>query len=101
MRRPATPDRLIAALAGGQGGAISREQLAGLGLGGAAIHHPLRSGELHVGFRGVYAVGHRMLRREGAWWAGVLAGRGGALLSDVSGAAAWDLRPDVSVGSTS
>jgi hypothetical protein len=85
---------MIAALAGAQGGAVSRDQLIALGLGGAAIDHRVRSGKLHLVFRGVYAVGHRMLRREGAWWAAVLAGGEGTLLSHANGAAAWDLRPD-------
>ena len=84
---------MIAALAGGQGGAVSRAQLAGLGLGVAAIDHRLRAGKLHVVFRGVYAVGHRALRREGAWWAAILACGDGAALSHASAAAAWDLRP--------
>lgn len=85
---------MIAALAGSQGGAVARDQLIALGFGAAAIDHRLRCGKLHVVFRGVYAVGHRLLRREGAWWAAVLAGSEGTLLSHVNGAAAWDLRPD-------
>jgi hypothetical protein len=44
-------------------------------------------------FRGVYAVGHRALRQEGAWWAAVLTSGDGAVLSHGSAVAAWDLRP--------
>jgi hypothetical protein len=39
-----TPDRMIAALAAGQGGVASRDQLLDLGLGIAAIDHRLRPG---------------------------------------------------------
>ena len=92
MRRRSTPDWRIAALAGGQGGAVSRRQLVDLGLGVAAIDHRVRSGRLHVVFAGVYAVGHRALRREGVWWAGVLTCPDGAVLSHATAAAAWDLR---------
>ena len=43
--------------------------------------------------RGVFAVGHRRLSREGRWMAAVLALGDGAVLSHVSAAALWELRP--------
>jgi very-short-patch-repair endonuclease len=43
--------------------------------------------------RGVYAVGHGVLRPEGRWLAAVLACGPGAVLSHRSAAALWDLRP--------
>jgi very-short-patch-repair endonuclease len=50
------------------------------------------SGRLHPIHRGVYAVGHRVLSREGEWMAAVLAGGKGAVLSRESAAALWELR---------
>jgi hypothetical protein len=84
---------MIAGLAGGQGGVVGRRQLRALGLGRAAVDHRVRAGRLHLVFRGVYAVGHRALRRDGMWWAAVLTCGDGAMLSYASVAAAWDLRP--------
>ena len=43
--------------------------------------------------RGVYAVGHGVLRPEGRWLAAVFACGPGAVLSHRSAAALWDLRP--------
>lgn len=43
--------------------------------------------------RGVYAVGHGVLRPEGRWLAAVLACGSRAVLSHRSAAALWDLRP--------
>jgi hypothetical protein len=42
--------------------------------------------------RGVYAVGHRALSREGHWLAAVLAGGDGAAVSHRSAAALWGIR---------
>jgi uncharacterized protein DUF559 len=50
-------------------------------------------GRLHAVYRGVYAVGHRVLTREGRWMAAVLAGGTNAVPSHAAAAAAWDLRP--------
>lgn len=92
MRREVETDWAIAALAGAQGGVISREQLLILGLSGAAIDHRVRAGRLHPVHRGVYAVGHRVVSAEGRWMAAVLACGGGAALSHESAAAAWEIR---------
>jgi very-short-patch-repair endonuclease len=64
-----------------------------LGLSREAIARRLRSGRLHRLHRGVYAVGHTALTREGRWLAAVLACGPGALLSHRSAAALWGLRP--------
>ncbi len=85
-------DRRIAALASAQGGVVSREQLRELGIARGAIGKRLRGGRLHPIHRGVYAVGHRVVSREGRWRAAVLAAGPGAVLSHASAAAAWDLR---------
>jgi very-short-patch-repair endonuclease len=66
--------------------------LLSLGVGEHAIDRRLNAGRLHVVHRGVYAVGHRILTREGRWMAAVLACGPGAALSHATAAAAWDLR---------
>jgi predicted transcriptional regulator of viral defense system len=85
-------DAAIAALAQRQHGVVSRDQLAGLGLGRRAIGHRLECGRLHVIHRGVFAVGHQVLSREGHWIAAVLAVGPGAALSHRSAAALWGMR---------
>lgn len=52
----------------------------------------LRSGRLHSIHAGVYAVGHRLIPREGWLMAAVLASGPGALLSHRSAAALWGIR---------
>jgi hypothetical protein len=90
--RPNDIDEKIAALAGSQHGVIARTQLAALGIGRRAIGHRLRCGRLHPLHRGVYAVGHRVVSREGRWMAAVLAMGSGAVLSHRSAAALWGMR---------
>ena len=91
----------VAQLASGQWGVVSRAQLREMGASRGAVEHWLAVGRLHAVHRGVYAVGHRVLRVEGRWMAAVLAGGPGAALSHRSAAACWDLlgdspaRPDV------
>jgi hypothetical protein len=62
-----------------------------IGLGAAAIDHRVKRGALHVIHHGVYAVGHRVLSREGRWLAAVLAAGPGAVLSHRSAAAMWGI----------
>jgi very-short-patch-repair endonuclease len=89
-------DTEIARLAREQYGVVSRDQLLGLGLGKGAIQHRLSVGRLHLLRRGVYAVGHRVVPREGRWLAAVLASGRGAVLSHRSAAAHWGIRPSSS-----
>ena len=84
-------DPMIAALADRQHGVASRAQLLALGFTGRQIEHRRASGRLHPLHRGVYAVGHRVLKAEGRWMAATLA-TGGAL-SHASAAAAWEWLP--------
>jgi very-short-patch-repair endonuclease len=63
-------------------------------MGRRAIDHRLQIGRLHLVHRGVYAVGHAGLAREGRLMAAVLAGREGAVLSHRSAAALWGVGPD-------
>lgn len=84
-------EQAIARLAGRQHGVIARWQLLGLGLGRGAIQHRIATGRLHPVHRGVYAVGHRRLTREGIWMAAVLACGRDAVLSHRSAAALWGI----------
>ena len=90
------PDALIAALAGRQHGVVARRQLVALGLGPDAIDQRLQRGLLHRLHRGVYAVGHPRVTREGRWMAAVLTAGPGAVLSHRSAAALWGIRPTAS-----
>lgn len=82
----------LAALAGLQHGVVARAQLAELGFGRHAIAQLLKRGRLLPLHRGVYAVGHRNLTRNGARMAAVLAAGPGAALSHRSAAALWGIR---------
>ncbi|MBA2524117.1 MAG: hypothetical protein H0V25_12435 [Solirubrobacterales bacterium] len=68
-------------------------QLVALGLGARAARKRVAAGRLHGIYRGVFAVGHRNLTRQGWWMAAVLAGNEGAVLSHRPGGSAWNLRP--------
>jgi very-short-patch-repair endonuclease len=83
-------DPAIAALADRQHGVVARAHLLNAGFTEREIDRRVQARRLHVIHRGVYAVGHRVLTREGRWMAAVLA-TGGAL-SHATAAAAWELR---------
>jgi hypothetical protein len=70
---------------------VSVGQLKGLGIGRAGVTRRIHAGRLHRLHRGVYAVGHTVLRREGRWLAAVLACGDGAVLSHLSAAVHWGL----------
>jgi very-short-patch-repair endonuclease len=92
-RGPADVDRHINRLAHRQHGAVSRSQLLRSGLGAEAIKHRVRTGRFSLLHRGVYAVGSAPGTRERRWVAAVLACGEGAVLSHLSAAALWQLRP--------
>ena len=83
--------RRIATLAERQHGVVAGRQLLAAGLSAKAIEYQLRTARLHRVQRGVYAVGHRRLSREGEWMAAILAAPG-AVLSHRSAAELWELR---------
>jgi very-short-patch-repair endonuclease len=87
-------EQQIAGLAESQYGVVSRGQLLGLGFASGAIGRRLRAGRLHQLQPGVYAVGHRVIPREGRWMAAVLASGPEAVLSHWSAAAHWMIRPN-------
>jgi Transcriptional regulator, AbiEi antitoxin len=73
-------------LAGRQHGVVTTAQLKRLGLDSGAIAYRVKVGRLHPKYRGVYAVGHANLSREGEWMAAVLAAGPGAALSHLAAA---------------
>lgn len=85
-------DRELAGLAGRQYGVVGREQLVDLGLSVSAIDRRVQAGRLHVLLPGVYAVGHRVVPREGQWLAAILRAGDGAVLSHRSAAALWGVQ---------
>ena len=89
MRTQVNTDAELAALATRQYGLVASHQL---GLGKAAVTRRVGAGRLHVVHKGVYAVGHLGLGREGRWLAAVLACGEGAALSHRSAAALWGIR---------
>jgi hypothetical protein len=64
-----------------QHGVVARRQLLAAGMRDSTIDGWIRHGHLHLVHRGVYAVGHRLLGREGEWMAAVLACGEGSVLS--------------------
>jgi predicted transcriptional regulator of viral defense system/very-short-patch-repair endonuclease len=80
-------DAAIAALAADQHGVVSGRQLAAAGVTPSMLKTRISRGLLVRLHRGVYAVGHRQLRREGHWLAAVLAVGPGAALSHRAAAA--------------
>lgn len=84
------------ALAERQYGVISRSQLLAVGVGKTGVRERLRTHRLIRLHRGVFAVGHRELRRQGHWFAAVLACGPGAALSHASAAALWNIRGSAS-----
>jgi very-short-patch-repair endonuclease len=85
-------DARVSAVARGQYGVITREQLRRVGLGEHGIAERVRTKRLHRLHRGVYAVGHDVLKPEARWLAAVLACSEGAVLSHASAAAHWGIR---------
>lgn len=75
---------------------VGRGQLRALGLSAAAIDRRVRAGRLHMRFRGVYSVGHRVVGPTGLRWSAVLACGPTAVVSHHSAAAAWSLRRSAS-----
>ena len=89
----AHPDLIIARIAARQHGVISFAQLIFAGLKPDAITRRVKAGRLHRLYRGVYAVGHTDLSREGRWMAAVLACGERAVLSHKSAAHLWSMSP--------
>jgi predicted transcriptional regulator of viral defense system len=84
----------VSDLARRQHGVVSRAQLRALGLGEDAIEWRLAKRRLHRVHRGVYAVGHLGLTRNGRFMAAVLACGEGSALSHFSAAVVWGMLED-------
>jgi len=70
---------------------MTTDQLRRAGIDESGIGRRVRAGRLHRVYRGVYAVGHEGLSREGRWKAAVLACGAGAVLSHRSAAELWSM----------
>jgi hypothetical protein len=70
---------------------VSHLELEELGYSPASIGRAVRGGYLHLLHRGVYAVGHRAVARQGLCLAAVLSSGMGAMLSHGSAAWLWGL----------
>jgi very-short-patch-repair endonuclease len=85
-------DQRLRRVAGRQYGVVTHAQLLRIGIGVTGIKERLRTGRLIRLHRGVYAVGHRELKRDGYWLAAILACGPGAVLSHTDAAAHWNIR---------
>jgi len=81
----------IADLAERQHGVIAAAQLYSLGLSETQVATRVRNGWLHRLHRGVYAVGHRPMTREGRWMAAVIACGRDAVLSHWAAGDLWQI----------
>jgi very-short-patch-repair endonuclease len=90
----ATPDLLVARIAARQHGVVSIAQIQAAGLDKHQVLHRVRTARLHRIHRGVFAVGHSHLPKEGRWMAATLAGGDAAVLSHRSAASLWALLPN-------
>jgi very-short-patch-repair endonuclease len=82
-------ERRLVRLAESQHGVLSLEQLVALGISAEQVRQRAHAGRLHRVHRGVYAVGHAKLSKEGRWMAAVLAYGGDTVLSHRSAAELW------------
>jgi hypothetical protein len=89
----ADPSAELWTLSARQHGVVTRAQLLERGLGRRSIQHRIATGRLHPLGRGVYAVGRPDLSRHGHWMAAVLICGPDAVLSHLSAAALWGIRP--------
>lgn len=86
-------DAAIRAVADAQFSVIALDQLRALGLSDSGVRARVRRGALARLYRGVYAVGHASLRRQGAFMAAALAYGDDAALSHASAGANLGIRP--------
>jgi len=89
-RRTPSPDAEIATIAARQHGVVTIAQLLA-SCSDATVRRRVRAGRLHRVYRGVYAVGHAGLSREGMWLAAVFACGENAALSHLAAAAHWQV----------
>jgi hypothetical protein len=91
MPRQRVHDRVISATAARFHGVVPRAALVAAGVPTTLIDDRVRSRELVVLHRGVYALGHAQLRSHGWWLAGVASYGSRGALSHVSAGALWGI----------
>ena len=91
LASPPSPDAEMAASAARQHGVVTLAQLRAPGSTRTRCAVASRAGRLHRVHRGVYAVGHAGLSREGRWMAAVLGAGEDSALSHLSVARFWDV----------
>ncbi|MCW2993782.1 MAG: hypothetical protein JWQ18_1277 [Conexibacter sp.] len=91
MRGADDLEHRIAAFAADHHAIASHAELRALGLGESAIEYRLAIGRLHRRYKGIYAIGHQLVPKEGRWRAAVLACGPKAVLSHGDAAAHWGL----------
>lgn len=94
MPRQRTHDAVISALAAAQHGVVTRAQLLAHDVPATLVDDRVRTRQLVLLHRGVYALGHAQLTAEGWWMAAVGSYRPPAALSHGSAAALWGLSDD-------
>ncbi len=87
-------DRRIGAIAKMQRGRVARGQLLQAGITDGMIHRMVAQGSLHRRYPGVYVVGHLAPIELEDETAALLACPDGAVLSHISAASLWRLRPE-------
>lgn len=87
------PERGLAELAFRQWGVVNRTQLLEIGLTSRQIDGRVERGALHRIHRGVYAVGHPRLSRDGLLLAAVFGAGRGAVVSHRDAAGLYGIRP--------
>jgi predicted transcriptional regulator of viral defense system len=95
-KRHSRRDQAVARVAAGQHGVVTLAQLRAAGLADGDIKYRVAGGRLHRVRRGVYAVGHACVSREGGFLAAALSIGEGAVVSHTSAALLWgvlDERP--------
>jgi very-short-patch-repair endonuclease len=92
------PAAILAELAARQHSVVSARQLVANGFSRAKIARWVRAGHLHHLHRGVFAVGHPAISREGRYLAAVLAAGDGAVLSHTPASRHLRLNLDRRVG---
>ena len=89
----ASPSARVAATAAAQHGVISQAQLREVGVSPSTLTRWVSAGRLVRLRRGLYALGHRSLTRDGWWNAAVLVGGPGSALSGRAGCTIWNVLP--------
>jgi len=83
----------VAATAGAQHGVISHAQLRDAGVSPSTLTRWVSAGRVVRLRRGLYALGHRSLTRDGWWNAAVLLGGPGSTLTGRAGCTIWGVLP--------